>query len=84
MTSSSSAVQEAEVWQRLRPWQHWVTVPVTTSPAALKGRSTTKAIEVLSEVGRRPVFLGCKARRRTSRDFPLKEAEPRSLKLDCS
>jgi hypothetical protein len=60
MTSSSSAVQEAEVSPRLRPWQQWVTVPVTTWPAALKGRSTTRGIGVPSEAGRRPVFPGCK------------------------
>jgi hypothetical protein len=66
MTSSSSAAREAEVWLRLRPWQQWVTMPVTTSPAALKGRSTTTGIGVPSEVGRQPVFPGCKVRRMTS------------------
>jgi hypothetical protein len=39
-------------------------MPVTTSPAALKARSTMRGIEAPPEVGRRPVFPGCKARRR--------------------
>jgi hypothetical protein len=38
-------------------------VPVTMSPAAFKGRSTTRGIGVPSEVGRRPVFPGCKVSR---------------------
>jgi rhodanese-related sulfurtransferase len=46
--------------------QQWVTMPVTTSPVALKGRLMTRDSGVPSEVGRRPVFPGCKVRRRAA------------------
>ncbi len=50
---------------------------VTTSPAALKGRSTTRGIEAPPEVGRRLGFPGCRARG----GWPLlKEPASRSLK----
>ena len=61
-TSSSFAVREAGAWLRPRQWRRRAIPPVTTSLAALKGRSTRTGTGARSEVGRRRVFPGYKAR----------------------